>query len=89
MKIIIIGAGIAGLASGIYAQKNGIESIIYEKNTYVGGNLVYPNNKNENLSIVPWMACGKENIELFQVWNEFIPQDNFFIPPFFFKYQDE
>ena len=89
MKIIIIGAGIAGLASGIYAQKNGIESIIYEKNTYVGGNLVYPNNKKENLSIVPWMACGKENIELFQVWNEFIPQDNFFIPPFFFKYQDE
>ena len=31
-KIIIIGAGISGLSAGIFAQKNGYNTIIYEKN---------------------------------------------------------
>lgn len=35
--IIIIGAGIAGLAAGCYAQMNGYRSQIFEQNTYPGG----------------------------------------------------
>ena len=39
-KIIIIGAGVAGLSSGIYAQKAGYETVIYEKNAVPGGECV-------------------------------------------------
>ena len=36
-KIIIIGAGLGGLSTGIYAQMNGYETIIFEKNPVPGG----------------------------------------------------
>lgn len=36
-KVIIIGAGIAGLTAGIYALDNGFDVSIYEKHTVVGG----------------------------------------------------
>lgn len=36
-KIIVIGGGVAGLSAGIYAQLNGFDSTIIEKNTQVGG----------------------------------------------------
>ena len=38
-KIIIIGGGVAGLSAGIYAQRAGYETTIYEKNSVPGGNL--------------------------------------------------
>ncbi|MCR5847114.1 MAG: NAD(P)/FAD-dependent oxidoreductase [Lachnospiraceae bacterium] len=37
--IAIIGGGVAGLSTGIYAQRAGYETIIYEKNTVLGGSL--------------------------------------------------
>lgn len=37
MKIVIIGAGLAGLTYGALASKNGHEVIIYEKNSVPGG----------------------------------------------------
>ena len=37
MKVIIIGAGLAGLTFGALAAKNGHEVVIYEKNNVVGG----------------------------------------------------
>ncbi len=39
-KIIIIGAGVAGLSAGIFAQKSGFETIIYDKNDYIGGHCI-------------------------------------------------
>jgi phytoene dehydrogenase-like protein len=36
-SIIIIGAGIAGLSAGCYAQMNGYDSSIYEKHSISGG----------------------------------------------------
>ena len=36
-KIIIIGAGLGGLSTGIYAQMNGFETVLYEKNPVPGG----------------------------------------------------
>ncbi len=36
-KILIIGAGLGGLSTGIYAQMNGYETTIYEKNPVPGG----------------------------------------------------
>ncbi len=36
-KVIIIGAGIAGLTCGVYARINGFETEIYELHTIPGG----------------------------------------------------
>jgi len=36
-KILIIGAGVAGLSAGIYAQMNGFDSVIYEMHSIPGG----------------------------------------------------
>ncbi len=36
-NILIIGAGVAGLSAGIYAQMNGFQSTIYEMHTIPGG----------------------------------------------------
>jgi phytoene dehydrogenase-like protein len=36
-KILIIGAGVAGLSAGIYAQMNGFDSVIYEMHRIPGG----------------------------------------------------
>jgi phytoene dehydrogenase-like protein len=36
-RVIIIGAGIAGLSAGIYAQQSGFDAIIYESHTIPGG----------------------------------------------------
>ncbi len=91
MKVIIIGAGIAGLSCGIYAQKNGMKSIIYEKNTYVGGSIIYPDSKKlEDESIVPWMGCGTTSKELYSAWNEciFLTSEDYLDVPFLFSYSD-
>jgi len=36
-KIAIVGAGVAGLSAGVYGQLNGFETVIYEKNSWIGG----------------------------------------------------
>ena len=38
-KILIVGGGVAGLSAGIFAQLNGHQAVICEKNLTVGGNL--------------------------------------------------
>ena len=36
-KVIIVGAGVSGLATAIYLRLNGYDTLILEKNAYVGG----------------------------------------------------
>ena len=36
-KVIIVGAGIAGLAAGIYARRSGFDTTIYESHIIPGG----------------------------------------------------
>ena len=36
-KIVIVGAGISGLAAGIYALQSGFDATIYESHTIPGG----------------------------------------------------
>ena len=38
-KIAIIGGGVAGLSAGIYAERLGYDTTIYEKNPVPGGSL--------------------------------------------------
>ena len=44
-KVIVIGAGIAGLTAGIYALKAGFDVEIYEKNAIPGGECIGWNRK--------------------------------------------
>lgn len=37
LSIIVIGGGIGGLSAGIYAQMNGYDATIFEKNDIIGG----------------------------------------------------
>ncbi|HOE56630.1 MAG TPA: oleate hydratase, partial [Bacillota bacterium] len=36
-KVIIVGAGIAGLTAGVYALQSGFDTTIYESHTIPGG----------------------------------------------------
>ena len=36
-RMVIVGGGIAGLSTGIFAQRNGFDTVILEKNNYPGG----------------------------------------------------
>ena len=69
-KIIIIGAGISGLTAGIYAQKCGFESVIYEKNSNVGG-LCTSWNRDEFCidGSIQWLCGTKPNTSLNNLWN--------------------
>ena len=70
-KIIIIGAGISGLSSGIYGQKNGLVTEIYEKNPVAGG--LCSSWKKDNLLIdgcIHWMTGTKKGTEMYQMWKD-------------------
>ena len=70
-KIIIIGAGISGLSAGIYGQKNGFETEIYEKNPSAGGLCV--GWKRDNFPIdgcIHWMTGTKEGTEMRSMWDD-------------------
>ena len=36
-KLVVVGAGIAGLSAGVYAQRSGFETVILEKHIIPGG----------------------------------------------------
>lgn len=44
-KVIIIGGGVSGLTCGIYCQKLGFDTLIFEKHNISGGNLTGWNRK--------------------------------------------
>lgn len=70
-KIIIIGAGISGLSAGIYAQKNGFISEIYEKNPVPGGLCV--SWKRDGMEIdgcIHWLTGTKEGTQLYDMWKD-------------------
>ena len=70
-KIIIIGAGIAGLSAGIYAQKNGFISEIFEKNPNNGGLCTSWVRKNHVIDgCVHWLTGTKENTDINQMWHD-------------------
>ena len=85
-KIIIIGGGISGLTAGIYAQKHGFISEIYEKNPIAGG--LCMSWKRQGLLIdgcIHWLTGTKEGTQLNEMWkdvdafdqDEIIHPDNF------------
>ena len=70
-KVAIIGAGISGLTAGIYLQKAGIPSEIYEKNQIPGGQCT--GWKREGYFIdncIHWLTGTREGSGLHELWKE-------------------
>jgi phytoene dehydrogenase-like protein len=70
-KVIIIGAGIAGMTTGILLQKAGYQTEIFEKNAVAGGQCT--GWKREGYFIdncIHWMTGTKEGSDLYELWKE-------------------
>ncbi|MBO4370597.1 MAG: NAD(P)/FAD-dependent oxidoreductase, partial [Paludibacteraceae bacterium] len=71
MKIVIIGAGVSGLAAGIYARRQGFECEIYEQHTIAGGECTYWKRQGYTIdNCVHWMTGTNPSSELYGVWEE-------------------
>lgn len=72
-KIVIIGAGISGLATGCYLQMNGYETQIYEKHAFPGGLCTSWNRKGYCFDgCVHWLLGSAEGNAFYQLWSELI-----------------
>ncbi len=70
-KIVIIGGGIAGLSAGVYAQKYGFESVIYEKHTIVGGQCTGWDRKGYHIdNCIDWLTGSKKGSDMYDSWVE-------------------
>ena len=70
-KVIIIGGGISGLSAGIYAQKNGLEAVIIEKNASIGGFCTGWTRQDFYLDgCMHWLTGTKEGTVLNRSWKE-------------------
>ncbi len=70
-KIIIIGAGISGLTSGIYGQKNGFLTEIFEKNPLPGGLCTSWKRKGYLIDgCIHWLTGTKHGTELNEMWHD-------------------
>ena len=70
-KIIIIGGGVAGLSAGIFAQKSGFESIIYDKNDYVGGHCTGYDKLGIHIDgCIRFLSGTKEGEPLLDLWKQ-------------------
>lgn len=68
-KIVIIGGGIAGLSAGIFAQKNGFDSIIVEKHHTLGGECTGWNRQGYHIDgCIHWLVGTKKGTPLHDLW---------------------
>lgn len=70
-KVIIIGAGIAGLTCGIYARQSGFDTEIYEMHTIPGGECTGWDRKGYHFDgCIHWLIGTKEGTSLNKMWRE-------------------
>ena len=70
-KVIVIGAGISGLASAILLKKENYDVTIYEKNPYAGGFLTCWKRKNQLIDgCLHWMIGTKDGTKINELWKE-------------------
>ncbi len=68
-KVVIIGGGIAGLTSGIYAAMTGFDAEIYEKNSIVGGECTGWDREGYHIdNCIHWMIGTTKGTELNKIW---------------------
>ena len=70
-KVVIIGAGIAGLSAGCYLQMNGYESEIYELHNISGGLCTAWKRKDYTFDgCIHWLVGSAPNNPLYSIWRE-------------------
>jgi phytoene dehydrogenase-like protein len=70
-SILIIGAGVAGLCTGIYGQMNGYQTRIFEKHTIPGGLVTAFRRKGYLVDLcIHWLAGSGPGFFLHNYWNE-------------------
>ena len=70
-KIIIIGAGIAGLSAGCYGQMNGYETQIFEMHTIPGGLCTSWDRKGYRIDgCIHWLMGVNPESMFYKTWNE-------------------
>jgi phytoene dehydrogenase-like protein len=68
-RVVIIGGGISGLTAGIFAQKNGFESIILEKHHIVGGECTGWDRQGYHIDgCIHWLVGTKEGTQIRRLW---------------------
>ena len=68
-KIVIIGGGIAGLTAGIFAQKNGFESMILEKHHTSGGECTGWDRQGYHIDgCIHWLVGTKAGTPIHDLW---------------------
>ena len=68
-KVIIIGAGIAGLTAAIYARKNGFDVEVYEMHTIPGGECTGWNRGGYHFdNCIHWLTGTKPGSGLYKLW---------------------
>jgi phytoene dehydrogenase-like protein len=68
-KILIIGAGVAGLSAGIYAQLNGHQAIVCEKHFIAGGNLTAWNRGGFHIdNCIHWLTGTNPASSTYSMW---------------------
>ncbi len=70
-SIIIIGAGVAGLCTGIYGQMNGYKTSIFEKHTIPGGLATAFRREGYLVDVcIHWLAGSGPGFFMHRYWNE-------------------
>lgn len=70
-KVVIIGAGIAGLSAGCYLQMNGYESKIFELHDISGGLCTSWERKGYTFDgCIHWLVGSGPSMELYDMWTE-------------------
>lgn len=91
-KILIIGGGIAGLSAGIFAQKNGFDSIIIEKNHIPGGECTGWDRQGYHIDgCIEWLVGTKKGTPYNDLWTKVGALDGVEIynPETFITYEHE
>jgi phytoene dehydrogenase-like protein len=69
--VVIIGAGFAGLAAGIYAQMNGYQSQIYEMSELPGGLCTSWKRKGYTINgCIHWLVGSSPKSSMYRLWQE-------------------
>ena len=70
-KIVIVGGGIAGLSAGIYGQRAGFDTVIYERNTVAGGSCSGWYRQGYAIdNCLHWLTGTRPGTSAYQLWNE-------------------
>lgn len=70
-RVIIIGAGVAGLSAGCYSQMNGFETQIFEKHTKPGGLCTSWQRKGYTIDgCIHWLVGSSPTSSFYSLWEE-------------------